>query len=516
LHDSRTHDDNPQPRLRGRRRRCLPVGDHIGQETVAAHTFFTQQRIAAVEAVVADRRRTDERARTIVGVRGRLRQATGRVDAAVADRRLVLVGEPSRDRRTRQVHNGVHPIQQILRRPVRIPLALKIIARLTADQTDHPMPAGTQERRQRGAGQTGRSGDRHDHLPRSGGARLTVCGQIVGPSEDSTSTNRCGGSNPDGSCCATHRSPPGRPSTARPSASNCVSATTSIGCQGGTSRIIAPGRVCHANTSASGWSTTLSYSMPMIVGTRPIPMSENTHRRTLKMSPISKKIAMSGWSGLARRNARRTFRDRREAGQVLADELASYRGKDNLLVLGLARGGVPVGWEVASFLQAPFDVFLVRKLGVPQWQELAMGALATGGGVVLNDSLVRNLGISDEQLQTVIDRETEELHRRESAYRGGRAPVDIAGNTVILVDDGIATGASMLAAVRAVRAANPAEVVVAVPVGPASACGQLAEEADDVVCATMPPGFEAVGQVFEDFHQVTDDEVRELLATPTV
>jgi putative phosphoribosyl transferase len=186
------------------------------------------------------------------------------------------------------------------------------------------------------------------------------------------------------------------------------------------------------------------------------------------------------------------------------------------LVLGLARGGVPVGWEVASFLRAPLDVFLVRKLGVPQWQELAMGALATGGGIVVNDNLVRNLGISDEQLQTTIARETEELHRRESAYRGERPPADIAGNTVILVDDGIATGASMLAAVRAVRAANPAKVVVAVPVGPASACRQLAEEADDVVCATVPPGFEAVGEVFEDFHQVTDDEVRELLATPTV
>jgi putative phosphoribosyl transferase len=234
------------------------------------------------------------------------------------------------------------------------------------------------------------------------------------------------------------------------------------------------------------------------------------------MSPILKKIAMSGWSGLARRNARHIFRDRREAGQVLAEELASYRGKDNLSVLGLARGGVPVGWEVAAFLRAPLDVFLVRKLGVPHWEELAMGALATGGGMVINDSLVRNLGISDQQLQVVIDRETEELHRRESAYRGERAPVDIAGNTVILVDDGIATGASMLAAVRAVRAANPAKVVVAVPVGPASACRQLAGEADEVVCATMPPGFEAVGQVFEDFHQVTDDEVRELLATPTV
>jgi putative phosphoribosyl transferase len=226
--------------------------------------------------------------------------------------------------------------------------------------------------------------------------------------------------------------------------------------------------------------------------------------------------AMSGWSGLARRNARHTFRDRREAGQVLAQELAPYRGRDDLMVLGLARGGVPVGWEVASALNAPLDVFLVRKLGVPQWEELAMGALATGGGVVVNDSLVRNLGISDEQLQAAITRETEELHRRETAYRGDRPPVDLAGKTVILVDDGIATGASMLAAVRAVRAAEPAQVVVGVPVGPPSACRQLAQEADEVVCATMPPGFEAVGQVFEDFHQVSDDEVRELLATPTV
>jgi putative phosphoribosyl transferase len=225
---------------------------------------------------------------------------------------------------------------------------------------------------------------------------------------------------------------------------------------------------------------------------------------------------MSRWSGLARRSAGRMFRDRREAGQVLAEELVSYRGKDNLLVLGLARGGVPVGWEVASSLGAPLDVFLVRKLGVPQWQELAMGALATGGGVVINDSLVRSLGISDGQLQAAIERETEELHRREQAYRGGRPPVDLAGKIAVLVDDGIATGASMLAAVRAVRAAEPAQVVVAVPVGPESACSQIAEEADDVVCATMPPGFEAVGQVFEDFHQVTDDEVRELLATPTV
>jgi putative phosphoribosyl transferase len=225
--------------------------------------------------------------------------------------------------------------------------------------------------------------------------------------------------------------------------------------------------------------------------------------------------AMSGWSGLARRSARRTFRDRREAGQVLAEALTAYHGEENLLVLGLARGGVPVGWEVAASLRAPLDVFLVRKLGVPQWPELAMGALASGGGLVVNDNVIRNLGISDEQLRETIEKETEELNRRERAYRGERAPADPAGKTAILVDDGIATGASMLAAVRAVRAADPAKVVVAVPVGPPSACRQLAGEADDVVCATMPSSFEAVGQVYSDFHQVSDDEVREFLAKPT-
>ena len=225
---------------------------------------------------------------------------------------------------------------------------------------------------------------------------------------------------------------------------------------------------------------------------------------------------MTGWSGLARRNARRTFSDRREAGQVLAEALTAYHGKDDVLVLGLARGGVPVGWEVAAALRAPLDVFLVRKLGVPQWQELAMGALASGGGLVVNDNLIRSLDISDTQLQETIERESEELNRRESAYRGGRPPLDVAGKIAILVDDGIATGASMLAAVRAVRAAGPAQVVVAVPVGPPSACRDLAGEADDVVCATMPPAFEAVGQVYSDFHQVSDDEVRELLARPTV
>jgi putative phosphoribosyl transferase len=221
---------------------------------------------------------------------------------------------------------------------------------------------------------------------------------------------------------------------------------------------------------------------------------------------------MAGWSGLARRSARRTFRDRRDAGRVLAQALTAYHGRDDLLVLGLARGGVPVGWEVAEALAAPLDVFLVRKLGVPQWEELAMGAIASGGGVVLNDKLIANLGIGDEALRTAIDRETTELNRREHAYRAGRPAADPMGKAVILVDDGIATGASMLAAVRAVRAAQPALVVVAVPVGPSSACSQLSGEADDVVCATMPASFEAVGQVYADFHQVSDDEVREILA----
>ena len=199
---------------------------------------------------------------------------------------------------------------------------------------------------------------------------------------------------------------------------------------------------------------------------------------------------------------------------MLAEELAAYRDKAGLLVLGLARGGVPVGWEVAAALHAQLDVFLVRKLGVPRWSELAMGALASGSGVVINDHVVSSLRISDEQVREVIDRETIELARREGAYRGGRAVADPCGRTVILVDDGIATGASMLAAVRALRASKPESIVVAVPVGPPSACEELAREADDVVCATMPSDFEAVGQVFADFHQVSDDEVRELLATP--
>ena len=210
-----------------------------------------------------------------------------------------------------------------------------------------------------------------------------------------------------------------------------------------------------------------------------------------------------------------TFADRREAGVVLADALAAYRGAPDLLVLGLPRGGVPVAWEVATALRAPLDVLVVRKLGAPNWEELAVGAIASGGLVVLNDDVVRSLRISNEQLQQVIDREAAELARREEAYRGGRPLIELAGKTVILVDDGIATGASMLAAIRAIRAAGPAKIVVAVPVAPPSACRQLAEAADDVVSVWVPPSFMAVGEYYRDFRQTSDDEVRKLLATPT-
>jgi putative phosphoribosyl transferase len=213
-----------------------------------------------------------------------------------------------------------------------------------------------------------------------------------------------------------------------------------------------------------------------------------------------------------RRTPARTFRDRQHAGRALAGELAAYRDKDNLLVLGLARGGVPVAWEVASALQTQLDAFLVRKLGVPRWSELAMGAVASGGVVVMNDNVVSSLHITDEQVREVIQSETVELQRREQAYRCGRPVADPRGKVVILVDDGIATGASMLAAVRAVRVAGPQALVVGVPVGPQSACRTLAREVDDVVCATTPVDFDAVGQVYADFHQVSDDEVRQLLA----
>jgi erythromycin esterase-like protein/predicted phosphoribosyltransferase len=209
------------------------------------------------------------------------------------------------------------------------------------------------------------------------------------------------------------------------------------------------------------------------------------------------------------------FRDRREAGRVLGQLLSDYRGTPDVIVLGLARGGVPVAFEVATALHAPLDAFIVRKLGIPSRPEFAMGAIAAGGRIVLNDDVVRGLRLTPEQVRTVVESETRELQRREAAYRGSRPPVDVTDKTVILVDDGLATGSSMQAAVLALRESEPARIVVAVPAAPESTCRELAALADDVVCAAMPTPFLAVGDSYWDFRQTDDEEVRTLLATPT-
>jgi erythromycin esterase-like protein/predicted phosphoribosyltransferase len=224
---------------------------------------------------------------------------------------------------------------------------------------------------------------------------------------------------------------------------------------------------------------------------------------------------MTRTTGIHRKHPRRVFRDRREAGRVLAGMLGAYRDKPGVVVLGLARGGLPVAFEVARALRAPLDAFIVRKLGAPGHEEFAVGALASGGRVVVNDDVVRGLRISPEQLREIAEREARELARREAAYRQGRPPLEVTGKTVILVDDGLATGSSMLAAVQALRESLPAEIVVAVPAAPESTCREFAGIVEDVVCASMPTPFLAVGESFWDFTQVTDEEVREILATPT-
>jgi putative phosphoribosyl transferase len=206
------------------------------------------------------------------------------------------------------------------------------------------------------------------------------------------------------------------------------------------------------------------------------------------------------------------FRDRREAGRFLAERLARYAGRDDVVVLALPRGGVPVAYEVAQALDAPLDVFVVRKLGVPGHEELAMGAIASGGLVVLDRALVSRLGISPDQLRGTIEQELRELERRERAYRGERAPLALEGKTVILVDDGLATGSTMRAAAEAVRQLGPTQLVVAVPVAAEETCDQFREVVDDVVCGITPKPFRAVGMWYLDFSQTTDDEVRELLA----
>src|ERR1700692_3469151 len=208
------------------------------------------------------------------------------------------------------------------------------------------------------------------------------------------------------------------------------------------------------------------------------------------------------------------FRDRRDAGRLLAEKLAAYANRPDALVLALPRGGVPVAYEVARALGAPLDVFVVRKLGVPGYEELAMGAVATGGVRVLNEQLVERLGIPEQMIDAVAARERQELARREFLYRGGRPPPDVRGRTVILVDDGLATGATMHAAIQALRQQQPARIVVAVPTASPETCEEMRAEVDDVVCAITPEPFHAVGLWYQDFSQTPDEEVRDLLARP--
>ena len=206
-----------------------------------------------------------------------------------------------------------------------------------------------------------------------------------------------------------------------------------------------------------------------------------------------------------------TFRDRRDAGRALVSELMRC-GLEDPIVLGLPRGGIPVAYEVAIALQAPLDTMVVRKLGVPTQPELAFGAIASGGVRVINDEVINlGLGLTDEMVESVIARETEELRRRESAYRDKRPYPDLAKHDVVLVDDGLATGATMCAAVEAARARSPSSIVVAVPTGSRAAVRKLQAMAETVVCLESPASFYAVGQFYEDFSQTSDDEVRQLL-----
>jgi predicted phosphoribosyltransferase len=206
------------------------------------------------------------------------------------------------------------------------------------------------------------------------------------------------------------------------------------------------------------------------------------------------------------------FRDRRDAGVRLAARLGTYAGRRDVVVLALPRGGVPVASEVARALRAPLDVFLVRKLGVPFHRELAMGAIASGGVRVLNTAILEAFGIPTEAVDAVAREEEAELARRECLYRGDRAAPDVRGKVIVLVDDGLATGATMRAAVTALRRLGPARIVVAVPTASAEACTEMAAAADEVVCAETPEPFLAVGASYEDFSETTDADVRRLLA----
>jgi putative phosphoribosyl transferase len=207
----------------------------------------------------------------------------------------------------------------------------------------------------------------------------------------------------------------------------------------------------------------------------------------------------------------RLFSDRAEAGRVLTEQLRHYAGRPDVIVLALPRGGVPVGYEVARALHAPMDIFVVRKLGIPGHEELAMGAVATGGVRVLNDQVIKGLSIPGFVIDAAANWELQELERRERLYRGHRPPPEVRGKTVILVDDGLATGSTMLAAVQALRKLGPARIVVAVPVASPDTCELLNEYVDETVCAATPEPFYAVGLWYRDFSQTTDEKVRELL-----
>jgi putative phosphoribosyl transferase len=205
------------------------------------------------------------------------------------------------------------------------------------------------------------------------------------------------------------------------------------------------------------------------------------------------------------------FRDRREAGRFLAEMLSAWRRQPGVIVLALPRGGVPVGYEVALGLDAPLDVFLVRKLGVPGHAELAMGAIASGGVTVMNEDVVGSLRIHSDAIQRVVEQEMRELARRSLAYRGSQPEPAVEGRTVILVDDGLATGSTMLAALKALRLRQPSRLVVAVPVGSPVTLEDIAREADEVACPLTPEHLRAVGIWYDDFSETTDDEVRDLL-----
>ena len=205
------------------------------------------------------------------------------------------------------------------------------------------------------------------------------------------------------------------------------------------------------------------------------------------------------------------FKDRIDAGQKLAKKLDNYAGQPDVIVLALPRGGVPVAFEVARALNAPLDIWLVRKLGVPGHEELAMGAIASGGIRVLNEDIIRFLNISDEMIDAIAAMEQRELERREHVYRGNRPKPDLRDQTIILVDDGLATGASMRAAIQSLRSQKPARIVAAVPTAAPETCAEFEDEVDEIICATTPQPFMGVGAWYQQISQTTDQEVRQLL-----